>query len=163
MERLIFKVPIPGVPTWELVCHAEQLTQLNWTQQPPNRSQHPLLQEAQQQLMEYLAGQRTAFTLPLACAGPAFFQKVWAALENLPYGVCLSYGELAAAVGNPKASRAVGSAMKANPLPIFRPCHRITQKGRAFAPGYSFGGPLVQKFLLQLEQSTLGASWASKI
>ena len=77
----------------------------------------PLLQEAEKQLAEYLSGTRKAFDLPLAPEGTDFQKSVWQALQQIPYGETRSYKEIATAVGNPKASRAVGMANNRNPLP----------------------------------------------
>ena len=85
----------------------------------------PLLQEAEEQLNEYFAGVRREFDLPLAAKGTPFQQAVWAQLRKIPYGEVRTYGQLAAALGKPKASRAVGSACHRNPLCIVVPCHRV--------------------------------------
>ncbi|MFO1090719.1 MAG: methylated-DNA--[protein]-cysteine S-methyltransferase [Hyphomicrobiales bacterium] len=80
---------------------------------------------ARRQLTEYFDGERQSFELPLAPVGTPFQLAVWQALEAIPFGVTISYGELARRVGNPAASRAVGAANGANPLPIVVPCHRV--------------------------------------
>ncbi|MFF4338773.1 methylated-DNA--[protein]-cysteine S-methyltransferase [Kitasatospora sp. NPDC001540] len=78
------------------------------------------------QLTAYFAGERTTFDLPLAPVGTPFRQQVWAALDDIPYGTTLTYGQLADAAGHsPRAVRAVGGAVGANPLLIVRPCHRV--------------------------------------
>jgi len=77
------------------------------------------------QLVEYFAGTRKAFSLPLRPSGTAFQKSVWAALREIPFGATLSYGELARRIGQPGAARAVGAANGANPLPIVVPCHRV--------------------------------------
>ncbi|MFE1318017.1 methylated-DNA--[protein]-cysteine S-methyltransferase [Kitasatospora phosalacinea] len=78
------------------------------------------------QLTAYFAGERTAFDLPLAPVGTPFRQQVWDALDDIPYGTTLTYGQLADAAGQPpRAVRAVGGAVGANPLLIVRPCHRV--------------------------------------
>ncbi|MFD7736313.1 methylated-DNA--[protein]-cysteine S-methyltransferase [Kitasatospora phosalacinea] len=78
------------------------------------------------QLTAYFAGERTAFDLPLAPVGTPFRQQVWDALDDVPYGTTLTYGQLADAAGqSPRAVRAVGGAVGANPLLIVRPCHRV--------------------------------------
>ena len=101
------------------------------------------------QLREYFAGKRTQFDLPLAVEGTAFQRSVWRALEEIPYGQTISYSELARRVGNPKASRAAGSANGANRIPIVIPCHRVIAAGGKLG---GFGGGLPTKqFLLALE------------
>jgi methylated-DNA-[protein]-cysteine S-methyltransferase len=106
--------------------------------------------EAIRQLREYFAGRRTTFDLPLEAAGTPFQRAVWRALGDIPYGTTISYGELARRVGNPKASRAVGSANGANPLPIVIPCHRVIA-GDGSLGGFGGGLPAKQS-LLALEQ-----------
>ncbi|MFJ6214070.1 methylated-DNA--[protein]-cysteine S-methyltransferase [Streptomyces sp. NPDC092296] len=81
---------------------------------------------ATEQLTAYFAGELTAFSLPLAPVGTDFRQRVWQALEEIPYGSTATYGQLAAAAGeSPRAVRAVGGAVGANPLLVVRPCHRV--------------------------------------
>lgn len=84
-----------------------------------------LLTEAGRQLMLYGEGRLRQFDLPLAPQGTAFQQKVWQKLREIPYGETRSYGQLAQALGNPKACRAVGSANRSNPIPVIIPCHRV--------------------------------------
>ena len=77
------------------------------------------------QLDEYFNGSRINFDLPLAPAGTEFQQQVWQALLSIPYGQTTSYGVIAKTINRPKASRAVGAANGANPIPIIIPCHRV--------------------------------------
>jgi len=88
-------------------------------------SADPLIAEAFRQLDEYFAGKRREFDLPLKPAGTPFQLRVWEALRRIPCGKTASYGEIAAAVGCPKGSRAVGMANNRNPIAIFIPCHRV--------------------------------------
>ena len=113
-------------------------------------SQRGSVGEAMRQLREYFAGNRATFDLPLAPKGTAFQRSVWRQLQEIPYGETISYGELARRVGNPKASRAVGSANGANPIPIVIPCHRVINKNGRLG-GYG-GGLWRKQFLLKLEQ-----------
>lgn len=111
---------------------------------------HPLLRQAVSELDEYFRGSRQGFTLPLAPQGTPFQHSVWEALQKIPYGSTCSYGEIAAAIGNPKASRAVGMANNRNPLPIVIPCHRVIgADGRLVGYG---GGLDIKRKLLALEQ-----------
>jgi methylated-DNA-[protein]-cysteine S-methyltransferase len=80
---------------------------------------------AARQLDEYFAGRRRDFDLPLRLEGTAFQQRVWHALQEIPYGATWSYGEQAKRIGNPNASRAVGLANGRNPISILVPCHRV--------------------------------------
>lgn len=115
----------------------------------------PLLREAAKQLAEYFTGCRTTFDLPLAPAGTPFRQAVWRALGTVPYGATSTYAQIAAAIGNPRACRAVGMANHCNPLPILIPCHRIVgANGRL--TGYA-GGLERKQALLELEQRHTGA------
>lgn len=108
-----------------------------------------LTNEAANQIQEYLAGKRTVFDLPLAPAGTAFQQQVWRALQDIPYGTTRSYAQVAAAIGKPKAMRAVGGANNKNPLPILIPCHRVVGQNGDLV-GYA-AGVGIKKFLLDLE------------
>ena len=102
------------------------------------------------QLMEYFAGQRQRFELPLAPEGTPFQQRVWRALQDIPYGVTISYAQLAGRIGQPTASRAVGLANGRNPLPIVIPCHRVIGASGALT-GYGGGVPIKER-LLALER-----------
>lgn len=119
-------------------------------QKEPSAVLHPLLKQAVQELDEYFCGERQEFTLPLAPQGTPFQHLVWDALQKIPYGTTCSYGEIAAAIGNPKASRAVGMANNRNPLPILVPCHRVIGADGKLV-GYA-GGLDIKRKLLALEQ-----------
>jgi methylated-DNA-[protein]-cysteine S-methyltransferase len=107
--------------------------------------------EAREQLAAYFAGELTEFRLPLSSAGTAFREKVWAALDSVPYGTTTTYGSLAARVGASRAAmRAVGGAVGANPLLILRPCHRVIGADGSLT-GYA-GGLDRKRHLLALEQ-----------
>lgn len=113
-----------------------------------------LLRRAKRELMEYFEGSRTEFDLPLCPEGTVFQKKVWDALRRIPYGETRSYGEIACAVGNPKASRAVGGANNKNPIMILIPCHRVIGKDGSLV---GFGGGLdVKEKLLKLESMRAG-------
>ncbi len=110
----------------------------------------PLLREAGLQLSQYLHGERQQFTVPLDPVGSEFFRRAWQALVAIPYGETRSYQQIAAAIGNPKACRAVGLANNRNPLPIFIPCHRVIGANQKLT-GYR-GGLALKQTLLELEQ-----------
>lgn len=112
-------------------------------------SDAPILLDAERQLAEYFGGWRTAFDLPVKAPGTPFQQQVWGALQEIPYGHTISYGELAERLKNPKAVRAVGSANGHNPIAIVVPCHRVIGANGSLT-GYG-GGLERKKFLLQLE------------
>jgi methylated-DNA-[protein]-cysteine S-methyltransferase len=115
-----------------------------------------LFVEAKRQLTAYFEGKLTQFDLPLAPDGTEFQQRVWAELQNIPFGETISYGELARRIGNPNASRAVGLANGRNPLSIIIPCHRVIGANGKLT-GYS-GGLSRKERLLQLEAEVLAKS-----
>jgi len=109
--------------------------------------------EARTQITEYFAGKRKVFTTPIdreAMGGTDFQRRVWAALEAIPYGVTISYGELARRIGQPAAVRAVGLANGRNPLSIIVPCHRVIGSNGKLT-GYG-GGMERKQHLLELEK-----------
>jgi len=107
------------------------------------------------QVLEYLDGKRTAFVTPLDLRGTPFQLKVWRELLRIPYGETRSYHEVAHAVGEPLASRAVGGASGANPVALIVPCHRVVASNGL--GGY--GGGLAQKRrLLALERNGTAVS-----
>ncbi|MFE2726792.1 methylated-DNA--[protein]-cysteine S-methyltransferase [Kitasatospora sp. NPDC059327] len=112
------------------------------------------LAEPVAQLTAYFAGERTTFDLPLAPVGTEFRRSVWAALDAIPYGETVTYGRLAELAGaSPKAVRAVGGAVGANPLLIVRPCHRVLGAGGSLT-GFAAGLDRKRR-LLELESGTL--------
>lgn len=116
----------------------------------------PILQQARQQLMDYFAGRRTQFDLPLAAIGTAFQQQVWQALQTIPPGTTWSYQQLADAIGNPKAVRAVGLANGKNPISIIVPCHRVIGKNGKLT-GYA-GGVERKAWLLKHEGAVVNGA-----
>jgi methylated-DNA-[protein]-cysteine S-methyltransferase len=105
--------------------------------------------EARRQLDSYFAGELRQFDLPLQLSGTTFQNRVWMYLSGIPFGETRSYGEIAEALGQPKASRAVGAANGSNPLPIVLPCHRVIGADGSMT---GFGGGLATKaFLLRHE------------
>jgi methylated-DNA-[protein]-cysteine S-methyltransferase len=110
-----------------------------------------VLVQAAQELSEYFAGQRKLFSTPLAPQGTEFQRAVWQALLDIPYGEQRSYAQIAAAIGQPQACRAVGSANGRNPLSIFIPCHRAVGADGSLT-GYA-GGVSVKRWLLEHEQA----------
>lgn len=111
--------------------------------------QNQLLLEAKHQLEAYFEGRLNTFDLPYELKGTPFQQLVWQALASIPYGVTISYSELAEQIKNPKAVRAVGAANGKNPLSIIIPCHRVIGKNNTLT-GYA-GGLNRKQFLLNLE------------
>lgn len=109
-----------------------------------------LHRQIQEQLGQYFQAKRREFTIPLLLEGTSFQKKVWAALLEIPYGETRSYLEIARAVGNPKACRAVGMANNRNPIAILVPCHRVVGADGNLT-GYA-GGLERKAYLLELER-----------
>ena len=104
---------------------------------------------AADELREYFAGHRRTFTVPLRPEGTGFQQLVWRALLAIPFGVTCSYGHIAASIGRPSASRAVGAANGRNPIAIIVPCHRVIGAS-GHLTGYG-GGMDAKRWLLAHE------------
>jgi methylated-DNA-[protein]-cysteine S-methyltransferase len=113
-----------------------------------------VLAAAASQLDAYFRGELTSFDLPLSLDGTPFQRCVWAALQSIPYGQTISYGELARRIGQPSASRAVGLANGRNPVAIVVPCHRVIGADGSLT-GYG-GGMDRKRFLLALERRASG-------
>ena len=112
----------------EITATQEAVTAVTFTDErrnPETDAENPLLKTAARQMTEYLDGTRKTFDLPLAFTGTSFQQRVWHQLMQLPFGCTASYADIAQAIGNPRAVRAVGGANGRNPLPIIVPCHRV--------------------------------------
>lgn len=114
---------------------------------------NPVLLTAKKQLDQYFKGERKIFELPLEIEGTEFQQSVWQQLLEIPYGNTFSYKEVAEAIGNNKAYRAVGNANNKNRFPIIIPCHRVTASNGNLG-GYG-SGVWRKKWLLQHEKENL--------
>jgi methylated-DNA-[protein]-cysteine S-methyltransferase len=117
-------------------------------------------EETKRQLTAYFSGQRTQFELPLRLQGTPFQQRVWAALQTIPYGETLSYGELAQQIGQPTASRAVGLANGRNPVSIVVPCHRVIGANGKLT---GYGGGIERKQWLLNHECRIRMSTASPV
>jgi len=106
----------------------------------------PLLIEAKKQVLEYFSGQRKTFDLPIDLRGTDFQKKVWRTLRKIPYGKTQSYQDVAIAIGNSKATRAIGLANHNNPVPLIVPCHRVIGKDGSMV-GFGGGISLKQRLL----------------
>lgn len=113
-----------------------------------------LIKKAYGQIAGYLSGIRKEFDLPLIIEGTEFQETVWRELQRIPYGETRTYGEVAEAVGKPKAVRAVGAANNRNRLPVIIPCHRVVGANGSLT-GYS-GGLDAKRKLLELEANNKG-------
>lgn len=112
---------------------------------------HPVIGETAGQLKRYFDGQLDAFSVKLDLRGTPFQTRVWQALLDVPFGEVRSYKNIAEAIGQPKAVRAVGGANNRNPIPLIVPCHRIIGASGDLV-GYG-GGMEIKTYLLQLERS----------
>jgi len=113
------------------------------------------VQNCLQQIAEYFRGERTTFDVPLVFEGTAFQQSVWQALLDVPFGKTASYGDIARAIGNPKAVRAVGGANAKNPISIIAPCHRIIGSDGSMT---GYGGGLWRKEWLLAHEAKVNQS-----
>jgi methylated-DNA-[protein]-cysteine S-methyltransferase len=109
-----------------------------------------LLEETKRQIGEYLAGNRRSFDIPVLMVGTDFQKRVWNALLKVPYGATSTYRQIAEAIGNGKAVRAVGNACRANAIGIIVPCHRVIGSDGSLV-GY-YGGLSLKRRLLNLER-----------
>lgn len=117
---------------------------------PAPEGRDKILDAARRELDAYFAGKLREFTVPTAPRGTEFQRRCWIALTKIPYGATRSYGQQAAAIGSPQASRAVGLANGRNPVAIIIPCHRVVGANGGLT-GYG-GGMARKQFLLDLEQ-----------
>ncbi len=113
------------------------------------RRSDDVLLKTTRQLDAYFAGHLKSFDIPLKPAGTPFQLRVWSALRDIPFGETRSYGQLASAIGDPSAMRAVGAANGRNPIAIVVPCHRVIGADGSLT-GFG-GGTERKKFLLRLE------------
>ncbi len=143
-----------GIATTEDDSH---ITDLTWESDFENLKKEndfqicetELIKQAKKQLFEYFERKRKIFDLPLLKEGTPFQISVWNALEKIPYGETRSYKDIAIAIDNQKAVRAVGMANNRNKIAIFIPCHRVIGADGKLV-GYS-GGLHIKRFLLELE------------
>jgi methylated-DNA-[protein]-cysteine S-methyltransferase len=155
-ELLLVGHPSPGGVTLTSVTMAGQrfapAVRDGWRRDPA------AFAEVIRQLTAYFAGELTTFSLDLAPRGTEFHQRVWQALDSVPYGTTISYGQLAARLGVPRDRiRALGAAIGANPLAIIRPCHRVIGSDGGMR-GYAGGVDRKQQLLVH-EGALLGVSW----
>jgi methylated-DNA-[protein]-cysteine S-methyltransferase len=153
-----FKTVATPVGVLKLVASDAALVAILWENDDPKRmrvgrlvedADHVILCTAERQLGEYFAGTRKRFNLPLCFSGTTFQRQVWAELLNIPFGHTRTYAEIAAAIGKPRAFRAVGATNGRNPLSIVAPCHRVIGKDGSLT-GFA-GGLQAKNYLLALE------------
>ncbi|MGL5742248.1 MAG: methylated-DNA--[protein]-cysteine S-methyltransferase [Legionella sp.] len=161
MSELIYKFKTAKTPVGllKLIASDKWLSAILWQHDDPKLvrlepqvldESNSILKETERQLSEFFAGERTVFELPLDFKGTVFQKAVWAELLKVPFGQLKTYSDIAKAIGNPKAVRAVGAANGKNPISIICPCHRIVGADGSLT-GFA-GGLEIKATLLQLEQ-----------
>lgn len=123
----------------------------NWELMDGTTNEKELLQQLVTQLASYFEGTSETFDLPVLLQGTDFQKRVWQALSEIPYGVVVSYKDIAISAGSPKAVQAVGQANRANPIPIIIPCHRCV-KSNGELGGYNGADVDKKQYLLALEK-----------
>ena len=157
--NLSYKHVASPVGRLKLVASDAGLAAVLWEDDNPQRvrlaemaeeTEHHVLLRTAKELKEYFSGARTGFSVPLDLRGTDFQKQVWIALRGIPFGETRTYGQLAAHLGRPTATRAVGAANGRNPIGIVVPCHRVIGSSGKLT-GFA-GGLVVKADLLRLEQ-----------
>ncbi len=154
MEKLFFDYYRSPIGMLKITAESESLVAIDFIDDAgsvsnPNKITRQVIQE----LGAYFNGSLKRFSVPLKLEGSDFFISVWKALLKIPYGETLSYSEIAAIIGNPKAARAVGKANNKNKIPIIIPCHRVIGKSGKLV-GYA-SGTWRKKWLIEFERENL--------
>ncbi len=147
-----FSVTHSGI-TLAVATDGRRITRIRLNTPGDRAPEGPFELLAARELAEYLAGQRIEFTVSVAATGTPFQETVWTELQRIPYGETCSYGTVARRIGQPGASRAVGSANNANPIPIIIPCHRVVAADGSLG-GFA-GGVELKRSLLAIEARRL--------
>lgn len=153
MNKLITESPIGKIALFAKNGRIIRLS-INSDEKTDGIITEKVLFEAEKQLSEYFSGKREKFEIEYEFYGTDFQKKVWRKLEKIPFGKTRTYGEIAAAIGKPKASRAVGSACHNNPIAIIVPCHRVIGAGGKLT-GFA-SGTEIKKQLLGIESGKKG-------
>ena len=144
MEKSYYKSPIG---TLEIISENNKLVSLKLVDCCEKTSVETVfIKDIKKQLDEYFSEKRTTFNININPAGTDFQKLVWKELQKIPYGKTKSYSEIAKAIGNKNAQRAVGSACNKNPIMIIIPCHRVISKNNNLG-GYAYGSKIKQKLL----------------
>ena len=151
---MISKVIDSPIGCLQLVANDHALSELNWPEQhteelAQSSKRSKILDHAEEELRRYFEGQLQIFNVPLTPTGSAFQQQVWARLAMIEWGKTCSYKAIASGINKPTATRAVGTAIGKNPLPIFIPCHRVVGSDGSLT-GFS-GGINLKRLLLAHE------------
>ena len=149
MDFAVFNTPMGAL---KAVQEDNFLTQLTYAGKYAMevQPQTELLKELYSQLVDYFEGNLKEFTIPCRPDVPPYHKQVLQRLAKVPYGQTVTYKDLAVATGNPKAVRAVGSAMRRNPIVLLIPCHRVVKTDGSLG-NYSAGGPANKEWLLTFE------------
>ena len=144
----MYRTPIGRIT---LACNGEALTHAAFGPAvfESDRRACALTNQASNEVLEYLAGKRRSFSVPIDPAGSAFQKKVWGYLMTVPYGQTRSYAQVANDLGNPKGVNAISTACSRNPLPFFIPSHRVI--GVHGDVGGFVADPAIKQFLIDLE------------
>ncbi len=148
--RLSFRTVL-GIITLE--SHEGCITSLSF-RETEQRDESPVLLDAEQEIAEYLKGERKKFTVPVCPRGTEYQKRVWDAASKIPYGETRTYSWVAGIAGG--SPRSAGNALGANPIPIIIPCHRIVSSDGGIS-GYSSGID-IKRSLLRLERLHLDES-----
>ena len=139
MGTLYFSYYASPIGLIEIVGTESAIKELNFVDsRMPDAADHPIVQEAGRQVVEYFEEKRRQFDLRIDLDGTDFQRRVWNRLLKVPFGRTASYQDIARSIGNPAAVRAVGAANGRNPAAIIVPCHRIIGKNGALV-GYGSG------------------------
>ena len=146
-DRGLVRIGLPGEPLDSV------LSQLADGVSPRVLSYPRRLDEARRELDQYFAGRREHFELAVdwRLSHPGFYRRVLRETAKVPFGEMITYGQAAKRAGSPRAFRAAGTALGANPVPIVVPCHRVLRTGGDI--GNYGGGPEMKRFLLELENA----------
>ncbi len=149
MPQIVFETPLGLMRAVEDGGYLTYLDFIKEGELPESLEESPLLMKTREEVMEYFAGKRKDFTIPLKPKGTGFQKEVWDALCEIPYGQTRSYAQIAARVNRPRAFRAVGGANHNNPISIIIPCHRVIGASGKLT---GYGGGLPRKeALLEME------------
>jgi len=134
----------------QILADANAIIALNFVNSPKKCFGNQITKNCILELELYFSKQLTTFTVPLSFQGTSFQQEVWKTLQAIPYGVTISYQELATLLHRPKAVRAVANAASKNPILILVPCHRVIGKNGTLT-GYA-AGITRKQYLLEIEK-----------
>lgn len=136
---------------WKITINNDKLVRVELTDQLSKEDDDYYLERCKNQLREYFDGVREEFSLDYELIGTEFQKQVWSSLREIPFGETTTYLEIAKKIGRPKAVRAVGQAVGANPVAIILPCHRVIGTSGKLV-GFAYGLPLKER-LLNFEQN----------